>query len=182
MRDYINDTFIRLTQEGRIKDAVAFCECVGKEAPYVELRCVALKNLAECHFFFTGDGEACREANLRGLKLMEDNPEILEGTEHMAKPLATRMYSDFCEQFRAVAVSFEEYEEHELQHLLRGDDASYYGAPVYENVTQTIHHEAEGHYEDRVVQEAYDETIPKAEAWDEEMIKGYRCSECGAVQ
>ncbi len=112
MRDYINDTFIRLTQEGRIKDAVAFCERVGKEAPYVELRCVALKNLAECHFFFTGDGEACREANLRGLKLMEDNPEILEGTEHMAKPLATRMYSDFCEQFRAVAVSFEEYEEH----------------------------------------------------------------------
>ena len=79
-------------------------------------------------------------------------------------------------------MSFEEYQEHERQHLLNGDDASYYSAPVYENVTQTIHHEADGHYEDRVVQEAYDETIPKAEAWDEEMIKGYRCSECGAVQ
>ena len=112
MKDYINDTFIRLTQEGRIKDAVSFCERAAREAPYVEFQCIALKNLAECHFFYTGDGEACREANLRGIRLMEENPEILEGTEHMAKHLITRMYSDFCEQFRSVAVSFEEYEEH----------------------------------------------------------------------
>ena len=47
MKDYINDTFIRLTQEGRIKDAVAFCERVAAEAPCVEFQCVALKNLAE---------------------------------------------------------------------------------------------------------------------------------------
>lgn len=112
MKDYINDTFIRLTQEGRIKDAVRFCERVAEEAPYVEFQCVALKDLAECHFFYTGDGEACREANLRGLRLMEEHPEILEGTEHMEKHLITRMYSDFCEQFRSVAVSFEEYEEY----------------------------------------------------------------------
>ena len=112
MKDYINDTFIRLTEEGRIQDAVRFCERVAEEAPYVEFRCIALKNLAECHFFMTGDGEACREANLRGLQLMEEHPEILEGTDHMAKPLVQRMYSDFCEQFRSVAVSFEEYEAH----------------------------------------------------------------------
>ena len=112
MKDYINDTFIRLTREGRLRDAVRFCERVAEEAPYVEFRCIALKNLAECHFFMTGDGEACREANLRGLRLMEEHPEILEGTKHMAKPLVRRMYSDFCEQLRSVAVSFEEYEEH----------------------------------------------------------------------
>lgn len=112
MKDYINDTFIRLTEEGRIRDAVSFCERVAEEAPYVEFRCIALKNLAECHFYMTGDGEACRKANLCGLQLMEEHPEILEGTEHMAKPLVQRMYSDFCEQFRSVAVSFEEYEEH----------------------------------------------------------------------
>lgn len=112
MKDYINDTFIRLTDEGRIKDAVEFCEMVAKDAPCVEFRCVALKNLAECHFFMTGDGEACRDANLRGLKLMDDNPDILGGTSHMSESQIKRLYSDLCEQFRAVAVSFEEYEEY----------------------------------------------------------------------
>ena len=113
MKDYINDTFLRLTEEGRIRDAVAFCERVAEEAPYAEFRCIALKDLAECHFFMTGDGEACREANLRGIRCMEEEyPEILEGTEHMARDLVQRMYSDFCEQFRSVAVSFEEYEEY----------------------------------------------------------------------
>lgn len=112
MKDYINDTFIRLTDEGRIKDAVEFCEMVAKKAPYVEFQCVALKNLAECHFFMTGDGEACREANLRGIQLMDEHPEIMDGTKHMSANLIKRMYSDFCEQFRAVAVSFEEYEEY----------------------------------------------------------------------
>ena len=112
MTDFINDTFLKLTQEGRIADAVAFCERVAEEAPAVEFQCVALKDLAECHFFITGDGEACREANLRGLKLMEEHPEMLEGTPHMARHLIRRLYSDFCEQFRSVAVSFEEYEEY----------------------------------------------------------------------
>ena len=112
MKDYINDPFIRLTDEGRIKDAVEFCEMVAKDAPCVEFRCVALKNLAECHFFMTGDGEACRDANLRGIKLMEENPEIFSGTSHMSETQIKRLYSDFCEQFRAVAVSFDEYEEY----------------------------------------------------------------------
>ena len=112
MNDYINDTFIRLTNEGRLKDAIAFCERLAEKAPYVEFRCIALKNLAECHFFMTGDGEACREANLRGLHLMEEHEEIFEGTPHMSAKMIKRMYSDFCEQFRSVAVSFEEYEEY----------------------------------------------------------------------
>ena len=38
MRDYINDTFIKLTKEGRIADAVTFCEKVAEEAPYTEFR------------------------------------------------------------------------------------------------------------------------------------------------
>lgn len=79
-------------------------------------------------------------------------------------------------------MSFEEYEEHERQHILNGDDASYYSAPVYEYVTETIHHEAEGHYEERVVREAFDESVLVSEAWDEEVITGYVCEECGEVK
>lgn len=112
MKDYINGTFLKLTKEGRVADALNFCESLADRAPCVEFQCLALKNLAECHFFMSGDGEACREANLRGIRLMEEHPEILEGTEHMSRDLARRMYSDFCEQFRSVAVSFEEYEEY----------------------------------------------------------------------
>ena len=37
---------------------------------------------------------------------------------------------------------------------------------------ETIHHPAEGHYETKVKQEAYDETV----------ITGYRCEGCGAVK
>jgi hypothetical protein len=49
-------------------------------------------------------------------------------------------------------------------------------------VTETVHHEAEGHYEEQVVQEAYDETVLVSEAWDEEVITGYVCEECGEIQ
>ena len=38
--------------------------------------------------------------------------------------------------------------------------------------TETVFHEAKGHEEKAIVQEAYDETIPK----------GYKCKECGAVK
>ena len=93
---------------------------------------------------------------------------------------------DFCKgcgiDLTTSGMNFEEYEEHESQHLRNGDDASYYSKPIYEYVTETIRHEAEGHYEDRVVKEAYDEEVLKSESWDEEVIKGYRCSECGTVQ
>jgi len=76
----------------------------------------------------------------------------------------------------------EEYDEHDRQHILNGGDSSYYEAPIYQTVTETVHHEAEGHYEDVVVQEACDETVPISDAWDEEVITGYICEECGEVQ
>lgn len=93
---------------------------------------------------------------------------------------------DFCKgcgiDLTTSGMSFEEYQEHERQHLLNDDDASYYSKPVYEYVTETIHHEAEGHYEDRVVREAFDESVLVSEAWDEEVITGYICGECGEVK
>ena len=76
----------------------------------------------------------------------------------------------------------EEHDAHDLQHILNGEDSGYYEAPIYETVTETIHHEAEGHYEDRVVREAFDESVLVSEAWDEEVITGYVCEECGEVK
>ena len=76
----------------------------------------------------------------------------------------------------------EEHDAHDLHHILNGEDSGYYEAPIYEIVTETIYHEAEGHYEDRVVQEAYDESVLVSEAWDEEVITGYVCEECGEIQ
>ena len=63
-----------------------------------------------------------------------------------------------------------------------GEDSSYYSQAIFETRIETIHHEAEGHFEDRVVQEAYDEPVLVSEAWDEEVIAGYVCEECGEVQ
>lgn len=53
----------------------------------------------------------------------------------------------------------------------------YYRAEVNHDLyvqtgTETVFHEAKGHEEKAIVQEAYDETIPK----------GYKCKECGAVK
>lgn len=76
----------------------------------------------------------------------------------------------------------EEHDEHDRQHILNGEDSSYYEAPIYQTVTETVHHEAEGHYEDVVVQAAYDETVLVSEAWDEEVIIGYVCEECREVR
>ena len=73
----------------------------------------------------------------------------------------------------------EEHDEHDRQHILNGEDSSYYEAPIYRTVTETVHHEAKGHYEDVVVQVAYDAV---SETWDEEVIIGYVCEECGEVQ
>ena len=82
----------------------------------------------------------------------------------------------------ASGMSYEEYDAHDRQHILNGEDSSYFSQPVYETVTETIHHEADGHYEDIIVQEAYDEMLMVSEAWDEEIIIGYVCEECGEVQ
>ena len=43
---------------------------------------------------------------------------------------------------------------------------------MFRTGTETVFHEAKGHEEKAIVQEAYDETIPK----------GYKCKECGAVK
>ena len=63
-----------------------------------------------------------------------------------------------------------------------GENSSYFSQPVYETVTETIHHEAEGHYEEVVFQEAYNETVLVSEAWDEEVVTGYICEECGEAK
>ena len=76
----------------------------------------------------------------------------------------------------------EEFEAHDIQHILNGEDSSFYSKAIYETRTETVHHEAEGHYEDQVVQEAYDETVLAVEAWDEEIVVGRRCIECGIVE
>lgn len=82
----------------------------------------------------------------------------------------------------ASGMSLEEYEAHDRQHMLNGEDSSYFSQPVYETVSETIHHDAEGHYEEVVVQEAWDEEILILEAWDEDTTTGYICEECGEVK
>lgn len=82
----------------------------------------------------------------------------------------------------ASGMSFEEYAAHDRQHILNGEDSSYYSQAIFETRIETIHHEAEGHYEEIVAREAYDETVLVSEAWDEEIIIGYVCEECGEVQ
>ena len=57
------------------------------------------------------------------------------------------------------------------------EGSSYWSAPVYEYVhhdavTETVHHEEEGHYETQTVTEAYDETV----------VTGQKCSKCGATK
>ena len=112
---------------------------------------------------------------------IEDHPAYDEAYE------TTRLVGmhDICKgcglDITASGMTFEEYDAHDRQHVLNGEDSSYYSEPFYETVTETIHHEAEGHYEDLVVQEAYDEPILVSEAWDEQVISGYRCRECGAM-
>ena len=76
----------------------------------------------------------------------------------------------------------EEHDEHDRQHILNGEDSSYYEAPIFQTFTEMVHHEAEGHYEDVIVQAAYDETVLVSEAWDEEVIIDYICADCGEVK
>ena len=76
----------------------------------------------------------------------------------------------------------EEEELHELRHIQNGEESSFYNEAIYETVTTTVHHDAEGHYEDKIVREAYDENVLSSPDWDEEVISGYVCSDCGAVK
>ena len=75
----------------------------------------------------------------------------------------------------------EEYEAHDIQHILNGEESSFSSRAIYETRIETVHHEAEGHYENRVVQETYDESVLVSEAWDEEIVVEYICEECSVV-
>ncbi len=48
----------------------------------------------------------------------------------------------------------------------------------------TVHHDATGHYQDNVIvdQAAWDETVVTAEAYDEQVPNGYKCSGCGQTK
>lgn len=113
---------------------------------------------------------------------IEDHPAYDESYE------TTRLVGmhDICKgcglDITASGMTFEEYDAHDRQHVLNGEDSSYYSKPFYETVVETVHHDAEGHYEEKVVQTAYDETILVSEAWDEEVTTGHICVECGEVQ
>ena len=113
---------------------------------------------------------------------IEDHPAYDEAYE------TTRLVGmhDICKgcgmDITASGMTFEEYDAHDRQHLLNGEDSSYYSEPFYETVIETVHHEAEGHYEDQVVQEAFNETVLVSEAWDEQVVTGYRCSDCGVMK
>ena len=56
-----------------------------------------------------------------------------------------------------------------IDHIYECGPGSYYAERVQ---TGTVHHEATGHYEDQVVQAAYDETV----------VTGYVCSGCGVAK
>ena len=43
-------------------------------------------------------------------------------------------------------------------------------------------HSEQGHYEEQVIQSAYDETVIDSSAWDETVIDGYRCNTCGKLK
>ena len=43
-------------------------------------------------------------------------------------------------------------------------------------------HPEQGHYEEQVIQSAYDETVIDSSAWDETVIDGYRCNTCGKLK
>lgn len=113
---------------------------------------------------------------------VEDKPawdEIYENTYL----IATHAVCKGCGiDFNEAGMTDEELTAHDLQHIQNGEDSSYYEVPIYQTVTETLHHEAEGHYEEKVVQEAYGETVLVSEAWDEEVITGYFCEKCGEKQ
>ena len=113
---------------------------------------------------------------------VEDKPawdEIYENTYFVAMHAVCKGCGI---DFNEAGMTDDELTAHDLQHILNGEDSSYYEVPIYKTVTETVHHEAEGHYEDQVVQEAYDETVLVSEAWDEEVITSYVCEECGEIQ
>ncbi|MDR1880925.1 MAG: hypothetical protein LBQ78_08330 [Tannerellaceae bacterium] len=111
-KDFINGTFLTLVEQKRVKEVVDFCERVAAEAPFPELKCIALRNLSEAHFFLTGDVAAARKANEEGLAILDGNMELVNHSPKVPPQIMKRIYSDLCEQIRAMAASMEEYEQY----------------------------------------------------------------------
>ena len=75
---------------------------------------------------------------------------------------------------------------HSREHVLAGGFGGWHTEAVtvgvihHEAEYRTVHHEAEWHTEERLLHEAWDETVMLREAYEEETVTGYRCAECGA--
>ena len=75
---------------------------------------------------------------------------------------------------------------HSREHVLAGGFGGWHTEAVtvgvihHEAEYRTVHHEAEWHTEERLLHEAWDETVVLREAYEEETVTGYRCAECGA--
>ncbi len=75
---------------------------------------------------------------------------------------------------------------HSREHVLAGGFGGWHTEAVVVNVIrheaeyQTVRHGAEGHFEQQLIREAWDETVEIRPAHEEEIIIGYRCPICGA--
>ena len=77
--------------------------------------------------------------------------------------------------YSCLCCSFETDDIEELGEHCITEDHNYWCRPL----TETVHHEAEYHTEKVKVGE---KEVLVTEAWDEEIITGYRCSGCGATK
>jgi hypothetical protein len=112
-KNFIIETIGTLIDQKRVKEAVDFCERVIEEVPLPELKCLALLNLSEIHFFLTGDAVAARKANEDGLAILdENNMDLVFNSKRVSAPKMKRVYSDLCEQIRAIAISIDEYDKY----------------------------------------------------------------------
>ena len=113
--DYIDESYRQLIKEGRIRDAVKFCEKQAKKNTSIEHQCVALRNLAICHLYYTGDGQACREANLSGIRLLERRKDILKygKSQYLPAQSIKFLYSDFCRRQHIISTTAKEFGEYE---------------------------------------------------------------------
>ena len=111
--EFISDTTKTLMEQHRVKEAIGFCERVIEEHPDRERKAIAYHDLAEIHFFLAGNGVASREANIAGLELLDSDLEkLVFNPEKAPSSIMKRIYSDFCEQIRTIAISYDEYEKY----------------------------------------------------------------------
>jgi hypothetical protein len=111
--DYINDIFLTLMKQNRTKEAEDFCKKIIAEAPGVEFRCMAYKNLAELYFHHTGDGVGVRNVCSDALRELDSNPDVIENSKHVSPNGMKTLYCDLCALMRDVAITFDEYKENQ---------------------------------------------------------------------